>query len=137
MEAFDQRFCFVVFLWIKFLMRMTIAAEKASQPEHAPAFRVPDDHRTAGPFLKQTDATQDQRAHDALAKFSFCDQQCAQPIRRNYQSIDRTFRLCIDERWPAGQLRQFAQERPRDVRNNKRTLAGQCVSRNVYFARRV
>ena len=77
MKAFDQRFCFLVFLRIKFLMRMTIATEKAGQSEYAPAFGVPDNYRTAGTFLEQTNPTQDQRAHDALAEFSFSDQQRA------------------------------------------------------------
>ena len=86
------------------------------------------------PSSSKPSTTEDQCPHDALAKFSLCDQQCAKPIWRYHQSIDRGLRRCINEGRPAGQLRQLAQERPDDVRNNNRTSAGQSMSGNVYFA---
>src|SRR4030095_1589155 len=116
-------------------MRMAVAAQKVSQPKDFAALRPPDDHGSASAFLKQTDAADDERAHDALAKLGFSDQQRPQPIRRYDQGIDCTLRVRINERRATGQLRKLAQERPCPVCNYEPALAGRNMSGHVHVAR--
>ena len=69
-------------------MGMTVAAEKALQPEHVAVLGTADDHWPARLRLQESDPAQDQGAHDPLAEFSFRDQQGAQPVGRNGQRLD-------------------------------------------------
>ena len=82
MEALDQRLGLGVDVGIEQLLRMTVAAQKALQPQHVAIVGAADDDRAAGAGLQQPDAAEDQRPHDALAELGFGNQQGAQPVRR-------------------------------------------------------
>ena len=75
MEALDQRPGFRVGLGVERLMRMAVAAEKALQAKHVAVVGAADDDRPAGAGLEQSDAPQDQSAHDPLAELRLRDQQ--------------------------------------------------------------
>ncbi len=98
---------------------MTVAAEKALQPQHVAILGPADDDRSAGAGLEQADAAQDQRAHDPLAEIGFRDQQRAEPVRRNDQRLHRLLGGGVDQRRPAGHLRQFAHELAGPVRDDQ------------------
>ena len=53
---------------------------------------------------------QDQRAHDAFAKFGFRDQQRAQSLGRNDKRFHRLLSDRVHQRRPSRQLRQLAHE---------------------------
>jgi len=89
---------------------MAVAAEKALQTKHVAVLSTADDHRPARPRLQETDAAQNEGAHDPLAEFRLGDQQCPQSIRRDDQGLDWFARACVDQRRSAGELRQLAHE---------------------------
>ena len=90
---------------------MAVAGQEILQPQHVGVVGAADDDRPAGAALEQADAAQDQRAHDPLAEFGLLDQQIAQPRRRNDQRFDGLHcATAVDQRGPAGQLRQLAHE---------------------------
>src|SRR5258705_103530 len=60
--------------------------------------------------LDQADPAQDQRAHDALAKIGFGDQQRAQPLRRNQKRLDVALGMAIDQRGAARELTDFGEK---------------------------
>src|SRR5690349_9887182 len=97
------------------LVRMAITAEKTFKPEHIPILRTTYDDRSAGAGFKETDATENQRAHNALAKLGLRNQQCAQLLRRYDQRLNRALRVRIDESRPAPELRQLAHEGSRPM----------------------
>ena len=104
-------------------MRKTVAAEKILQARHACRIRRPDQHRSADAALNQTDAAQDQRAHDALAEIGFRHQQGAQPVRRDQQRLDVTLGAAVDQRDTAGQLADFGDKLPRSLLDDRRDVA--------------
>jgi hypothetical protein len=53
---------------------MTIAAEKTLKPKHIPILWTSHDDRSAGAGFKETDATENQRAHNTLAKLCLRNQ---------------------------------------------------------------
>ena len=112
-EALDQRPRRRVGLGIEALMGMAVAGEKSVQPQHVAIVGAADDDRPAGARLDQPDAAQDQGAHDPLAELGFRDQQRAQPVRRDDQSLDRSVRVGIDQDGPARELSELAHERRR------------------------
>ena len=130
-EALDQRLRLRIGLGVQSLTRMAVAREKALEAEHIAARGIADDHRPAGSGLEQTDATQDQGAHDALPELRVGDQQRAEPVRRNDQGVYRFERVGIHQSPPARQLRQFAQERAGAVADDRRTAAGLIVLGDV------
>jgi hypothetical protein len=69
-----------------------------------------DDHRPAHPRLQETDAAQNEGAHDPLAEFRLGDQQCPQSIWRDDQGLDGFARARIRQRRSPAELRQLAQE---------------------------
>ena len=87
---------------------MAVAAQEIGQPEHVGIALVADDDRPGAGF-DQPDAAQDQRAHDPLAEVGFGDSSArsrpaeSRPPRR--RSAPR-----VDQRRPAGQLRELAHE---------------------------
>jgi hypothetical protein len=83
METFNQYLGGCVSLGIEQLMGMTVAAEKTFQPKHIAVLGATKDDWSADPSLQDSDAAQDQSAHDTLAKFGFRNHQCAQPLRRD------------------------------------------------------
>jgi hypothetical protein len=52
-------------------MRMTVALEKALQPQHVAVLGAAHDHRSAGSSLDQADTAQDEGAHDPLSELRF------------------------------------------------------------------
>ena len=101
MEALDQRLRTRIGLWVQPLVRMPVAGKKSFEPQHIGMIGAADDHRPAGPGLEQTDAAQDQGAHDALAQFGLFHQKIAQPARRNDECLDRLLGVGIDQGWAA------------------------------------
>ena len=91
-------------------MRMAVAAEKTGKPKYIAVLGAADNHRSAGAGLEQTDAPQDQGAHDPLPQFRFRDQQCPQLVRWDSQGFHWRPCVSIHQRWSAGQLSQFAHE---------------------------
>jgi hypothetical protein len=77
METLDQRRGVRICLGVQPLVRMAITAEKTFKPKHIPILRTSHDDRSAGTGFKETDPTQNQRAHNALTKFRLRDKQCA------------------------------------------------------------
>jgi len=77
METIDQRLGVRIGLGVQPLVWMAIAAEKTFKPKHISILRTSNDDRSAGAGFKETDPTQNQRAHNALAKFRLRDKQCA------------------------------------------------------------
>ena len=60
--------------------------------------------------MQDGDAAQDQGAHDALAKFGFCDHQPAKPLRLDDERLHRLLRDRVHKRRLAGQQGQFAEK---------------------------
>ena len=108
--ARDQFGGVVIALGIEQMMRIAVAGEETLQADDAGRIRRPDQHRTADAGLDQTDAAQDQRAHDALAKIGFGDQQRAQPFRRDQQRLDVALGMPVDQRDAAGELADFGEK---------------------------
>src|SRR5712675_649718 len=92
------------------MMRKTVAGEKSLQPNDAARIGGPDQHRAADPALDQADTAQDERAHDALAKIGFGDQQRAQSLRRNQKRLDVALGMAIDQRDAARELADFGKK---------------------------
>jgi hypothetical protein len=118
METLDQCLGVRIGLGVQPLVGMAIAPEKTFKPKHIPILRTSHDDRSAGAGFKEADATENQRAHNALAKLCLADQQCAQLVRRDDQGFDLVLRVRIDESGSARKLRQLAHERPRPMGNN-------------------
>ena len=87
------------------------AAKNCPDEECRPFRCVRSDIGPATPLYKQCNATQDQRAHDPLTQFGLGDQQRPHPVGREDQRLDRLGNDAVAERRPAGELRQFANER--------------------------
>ncbi len=101
-------------------MRMTVAAQKALKPQHVAILSVAKDDRSACAGFQDRDAAQNQRAHDAFAKFGFADHQRAQSLRRNDERVYGLLRNSIGQRRAAGQLREFPHEITGTVDDNGR-----------------
>ena len=114
-KALDQRLRFRIGISVERLMRMAVAPKKILEPKHITVLGVADDHRTTGSGLEQSNATQDQGAHDPLPELCLRDQQSPQPVGRDDERLHRFLRRGIDQRWPTCQLRQFTHERARTV----------------------
>ena len=56
------------------MVRMTIPAEKTLKPKHIRILRTSYDDRSAGAGFKETDAAENQSAHDTLAKLCLRNQ---------------------------------------------------------------
>ena len=76
----------------------------------SPSPARPDQERTRDAALEQSDAAQDQRAHDALAELGFRDEDVAQSRRWHDQRLDRLRRARVYERRPTGELVQLGDE---------------------------
>src|SRR5579872_1274106 len=93
-------------------MRMAVAAQKAFKAQHVAVFRLAKNDRAAHSGLQDGHATQDQGAHDALAKFGFCDHQRPQLLRWDDECLYRLLRDRVHQGRAVRQLGQFAQEVP-------------------------
>src|SRR5579863_1779690 len=93
-------------------MRVAVTAQKALKPQHVAVFGLTKNDRAAHSGLQDGHATQDQGAHDALAKFGFCDHQRPQLLRRNDERLYRLLRDRVYQGRAVRQLGQFAQEVP-------------------------
>jgi hypothetical protein len=81
--AFDQRPCISVLVRVKDLMRIAVAREKILQAHQIRVQCGPDQNRAASAVLDQGDPAQDERPHDPLAEFGFCDDDAAQMLGGN------------------------------------------------------
>ena len=133
-EAIDQCFRLGIGVGIELHARRAIAREKALEPQHVGIFGAADDHRSADAGLEHLRAAQDQRAHQPFAKLGFGDQQSPHPVGRKDQRLDRLGNYAVAERRPAGELRQFANERARAECVKVLALAVGVVAVNVNLA---
>ena len=72
--------------------------------------------------MDQADPAQDQRPHDALAKFGFRDQQRPQLIRRDQQRLDIAFGMAVDQCGTARKLANLGQKLPRPLIDDGRDM---------------
>ena len=86
--------------------------QESLQSQQLGGLRLADQHRTAGAGFDQPDPTQDQRAHDALAKVRLGDDQRAQLRRRHQERLDILLGVTVDQRVTTGELRDFAGKLP-------------------------
>src|SRR5712691_10692615 len=91
-------------------MRKTVTGEKSLQSNDAARIGWPNQHRAADAALNQADTAQDERAHDALTKIGFGDQQRAQSLRRNQKRLDVALGMAIDQRDAARELADFGKK---------------------------
>ena len=75
------------------------------------------------PACRWSDASQDQGAHDALAKVGLRDHQRAQTLWRDDESLDGFLRDSVRQCRPPGQLRKFTQEVALAMKNDRLTRA--------------
>jgi hypothetical protein len=109
-KAIDQRLGLWIGLGVETLTRMSIAPEKALEPEHIAILSAADDYGPTGACLQQTNTPENQGAHDALAELGFCNQEGPQLVGRDDQRVDRCSRVGVHQRRPARELRQFTHE---------------------------
>ena len=133
-EALDQRPRAGVAVGIERLVRLTVARQESRQPEHAGVAGGADDQRARETALQQTDAAQDERAHDALAELGLHDENVAQALRRDHDRLDRLHRMRVHQRRPAGELVQLAHERPGTVRDDRLLVAEHAALRDRNLA---
>ena len=110
MKTLDQHLCLCVGVGIQQLMRMSVTAKKALEPQHVAVVDVTENDGAARPALQYGGPTQDQRPHDALAEVSFGNDQRPQAIGGDDESLDRLLRHSVRQRGPARQLRHLADE---------------------------
>jgi hypothetical protein len=60
-------------------VRLPVARQESCEPQHARVALGSDDQGAREAALQQTDAAQDQGAHDALAELGLHDENVAQP----------------------------------------------------------
>src|SRR5687768_8830723 len=99
-------------------MRLPVSAKEVRETEDVPVLVVADDDR-AYPDFDEPNPAKDERAHDALAEIGLGDEQRAELFRRNDESLDGLVRIRIDERRSSRELREFAEEVPRLVRDDQ------------------
>ncbi len=109
-EAFEQHARVGVGVRVELMVRMSAPAEEVLEPQHVAVIGAADDDRP-GPGLDQTDAAEDQRAHDLLAEFRLRHQQRAELLRRNDERLDRSLGVGVDQGRAAGELGHLAHER--------------------------
>jgi hypothetical protein len=77
-KTIEQRFGAAVGVGIEGQMRVAVPGEEAGEAQHVAVGGAADDHGSGAAALEESDATQDQRAHDALAEIGFRDQHVAE-----------------------------------------------------------
>jgi hypothetical protein len=97
---------------------MSVAPEKALEPEHIGILGAADDYGPTGTRLQQPNTPENQGAHYALAQFGFCDQEGPQLVGRDDQGFDWFSRVGVHQRGPARQLCQFTHEMAWPVRDD-------------------
>lgn len=83
----------------------------------------PYQDRPAGAAIDQANASQDQRAHDALAQICLDHDQRSQRVGLNDQKIHVTTGIPIYQRGSPGKLRHFPTELPGADFHDKGTVA--------------
>ena len=104
-------------------MRLAVARQEVLQPRRVAEGGRADQHRPADAALDQADPAQDQRPHDALAKFGFRDQQRAQLLRRNQKRFDIALGMAVDQRDAAGKLADLGQKLSRALVDDRSNMA--------------
>ena len=132
-EALDQSPRAGIAARIEHLVRLSIALQESGQPKHITVAGAADDQRTRDAALNQTDAAQDQRAHDALAELGLRDENVAQPGGRDDERFDRLHGARVHQRpRTVGDDRLFAPEcvvlRDRDLAVQDHEHAGADVA---------
>jgi hypothetical protein len=72
-EALDQGLGTRIDAGIEPLVRVSVAREKAFEPQHVGVIGSADDYRSAGAAPQQPNATRDQGPHDPFAELGFLD----------------------------------------------------------------
>src|SRR5258706_3157769 len=108
MKAFKQGLCLRVGVGIESLTGMAIACQESLQPKDIAIVGTADDNRAANARFKQTDAAQDEGAHDALAQLGLFHQKVRDPVRGNYQCLHRRFGYGVHQSRPARKLGKLA-----------------------------
>src|SRR5260221_9224639 len=98
MEPLDKGPRLGVAFGIEPQMWMPIAREEIFETQHVAVISGTDNDGAAAAGFKQTNTTQDERPHNALAKFGFGDEQRTKLFRRNHQRFDVVLRVRIDQR---------------------------------------
>ena len=65
-----------------------LRAEESGEPKHVAVISGADDHRPAGSRFEEADATQYERAHDALAQLGLRHQNLTQLRGRDDERVD-------------------------------------------------
>src|SRR5262249_1078221 len=81
-----------------------------------------DQHRAAGAGFDQSNATQDQRAHDPLAKVRLGDDQRAQLLGWHEQRLDIIVRMSVNERRTTRQRSALAEKLAMGVRDERNDM---------------
>ena len=113
------------------LIGVAVAAEEVFEPQHVPLTNAAHDHRAAAAGLDQSDATQNEGAHDALAEVRFPDQQSAQPVGRDDERVHLVLGDGVDQGRASGQLRQLPHERAGTVRDDQLMIARRVALKNI------
>ncbi len=92
------------------LVWMPVAREEPFQPQYVAVVRAPDNDRPAAARLEQADAAQDERAHDAFAQLSLCDQEIAEFVRRDDERFDAVECDHVHQGGAARELGEFGRE---------------------------
>jgi hypothetical protein len=119
----EQRGGIAVLLDIQHAVRMRVPTQEALQPQHVRRLGPTDQHRSAGTGLDQGDATQDHRAHDALAEVRLRDDQFAQLPGQHEQRFDVLLGVAVDQRLLVRELRDLGQELARPLTNDRSDIA--------------
>src|SRR6202034_3855706 len=80
-------------------------------------------HSAGRAAFEQSDSSQNERPHDALAKLGFADQEPAQALCRNEQRFDVAFRLPVDQRRAGGELADVREELTGALLGDRRHMA--------------
>src|SRR5271166_4493475 len=131
----DEVARFVIVGRIEQMKGIAVAAEEVLQPDDVPGRCGANQHGPAGAALNEIHATQNERAHDALAQIRLRDQQRSNPFGRDQQCLDIALRGCVDQRRPGGELSVLGQELTGALLGDRRDMAQTVVLRNRHCAR--
>src|SRR5207247_1525759 len=129
-ESLEQGLRAGVAVGVERVVRMPVAREESCQPKHVAVAGVADDQRARDGALEETDAAQDERAHDAFAQLRFRDQNVAQLAGWDDERLDRLHGMRVHQRRAAGQLAELAHERARTVRDDRLVAPERVVLRD-------
>ncbi len=116
-------------------MRVAVAGEESFQPQHVRVIGRPDDHRSGDAALEETDTSEDESAHDALADLCLGDQHLGQPARGDDERLDGLRGTRVHERGPPSQLRELSHEGARGMSDDGLVPVEEVVLRDSDLSR--